>query len=177
MRHMDMRKSGIILGLAVATPGLCAAQSAGPAETGGCIALERGDGDSPVIKARVNNAGPFAFVLDTASSATTLDSARVALLSMQPDVETERAEGMSGAIDVRLYRLGRFEAGPVLRRGMTVPGVRAPSFRSHDIAGSPASISLENISRSGAGTDPVSRWRTVALRPSAKTGDKHRRAG
>lgn len=111
------------------------ASVAGPATSSRCLPLQRGDGGSLVITALVNDAGPFAFVLDTGSSGTTLDDRRIARLQLVPDGPAEQAEGMGGTIDVRLYRLRRFQAGPLLIRDMIVPGIAAPPLRSHDIAG------------------------------------------
>lgn len=106
-----------------------------PPPSMGCLPIERADGGSPVITAKVNDAGPFAFVLDTASSGTTLDDRRIARLQLVPDGPAEQAEGMGGAIDVRLYRLRRFQVGPLVIEDMIVPGIASPSLGSHDIAG------------------------------------------
>ncbi len=106
-----------------------------PATSLGCLPLEHGDGGSPVITARINDTGPFDFVLDTGSSGTTLDERRVKQLRLQPDGPGEQAQGMGGQIDVRLFRINRFEAGPLAVEDMIVPGVAAPSLASHDIAG------------------------------------------
>ncbi|MFD1951922.1 aspartyl protease family protein [Sphingomonas arantia] len=119
--------------LAIATA--VATSTAVPATSPACMPLEHGDGGSPVITALVNDAGPFAFVLDTGSSGTTLDDRRTKQLQLVPDGSAEQAHGMGGAIDVRLFRLSRFEAGPVTVRDLIVPGIAAPSLASHDIAG------------------------------------------
>ena len=100
-----------------------------------CLALERGDGASPVIQARVNGQGPFAFVLDTASSGTTLDAPRIALLHPPREPSPDQAQGMGGAVQVDLYRIAAFEAGPIQRRDFVSPEIDPPSFDSHDIAG------------------------------------------
>lgn len=108
---------------------------AGPVPSSDCLALERGDGGSPVVAARVNGAGPFAFVLDTGSSGTTLDDRRITQLRLTADGAAEQAQGMGGAVDVHLFRLRRFQAGPLVIQDMIVPGIAAPSLGSHDIAG------------------------------------------
>ena len=120
---------------ALLVPAPSAASGAAPADTENCIALARGDGESPVIMARVNDAGPFAFVLDTGSSGTTLDDRRIKQLALVPDGPSEEGQGMGGAIDVRLFRLRTFAAGPLALHDLVVPGIPAPSLASHDIAG------------------------------------------
>lgn len=99
------------------------------------LALERGDGGSPVIQAHVNGRGPFAFVLDTASSGTTLDAPRIALLQPPREPAPEQAQGMGGAMQVDLYRIAAFDAGPVRMRDFVSPEIPPPAFDSHDIAG------------------------------------------
>jgi hypothetical protein len=42
---------------------------------------------------------------------------------------------MGGTVDTHLFRLRRFEAGPLALHDMIVPRIVAPSLRSHDIAG------------------------------------------
>ena len=100
-----------------------------------CLMLERGDGDSPVIRAWVNDQGPFAFVLDTASSGTTLDAPRVALLHPPREPAPDQAQGMGGAVQVDLYRIAAFDTGPVRMRDFVSPEIDPPAFESHDIAG------------------------------------------
>ncbi len=100
-----------------------------------CLMLERGDGDSPVIRAWVNDQGPFAFVLDTASSGTTLDAPRIALLHPPREPAPDQAQGMGGAVQVDLYRIAAFDAGPVRMRDFVSPQIAPPAFDSHDIAG------------------------------------------
>lgn len=100
-----------------------------------CLALERGDGGSPVIQARVNDQGPFAFVLDTASSGTTLDATRIALLHPQREPAPDQAHGMGGVMQVDLYRIAAFDVGPVRMRDFVSPQIAPPAFDSHDIAG------------------------------------------
>ena len=128
-----------------------------------CLALERGDGDSPVIRARVNGQGPFAFVLDTASSGTTLDAPRIALLEPPREAAPDQAQGMGGSVSVDLYRHDAVEAGPVHSRDLVVPEIAPPVFDSHDVAG------LAGIDLFG---DQVAVWRPdqgcVFLKPSGQ---------
>lgn len=99
------------------------------------IALERGDGMSPVIRATVNEAGPFAFVLDNGASGTTLDPATTERLGLPRDAATETAQGLGGPTDVRLYRARSIRAGGLEVKDAIVPAVPAPDFDSHDIVG------------------------------------------
>ena len=126
-----------------------------------CLALERGDGGSPVIQARVNGQGPFAFVLDTASSGTTLDAPRIALLHPPREPAADQAHGMGGAMQVDLYRIATFEAGPIQMRDFVSPQIEPPAFDSHDIAG------LAGVDLFG---EAMAVWRPaqacVSLRPS-----------
>src|SRR5438128_1067521 len=71
----------------------------------GCLAVEIGDGGSPVVRATVTDQGPFDFVLDTAASGTTLDETTAARLGLTRDTATETAEGLGGPTDVHLYRV------------------------------------------------------------------------
>lgn len=100
-----------------------------------CLPFQSGDGGSPVIDARVNGQGPFALVLDTAASGTTLEARTVAQLGLDRDAATEEAQGMGGAFSVRLFRVATLEAGPISLRDVTVPEIPAPGFDSHDIVG------------------------------------------
>ncbi|MBA3941242.1 MAG: hypothetical protein C0520_08545 [Sphingopyxis sp.] len=113
------------------------AQSATAAEHGApsCLPIEAGDDGSPVIRARINGAGPFAFILDTAASGTTIDPARTAALALPRDADSEEAQGMGGAITVSFHRVAAFEAGPVRRHDIVIASLPAPDFDSHDIAG------------------------------------------
>ena len=122
----------LALALLVSPFALAGEHSAFP---GDCIVVARGDGGSPVIEARINGAGPFAFVLDTGSSGTTLDDSRIKQLGLVPDRASEQAAGMGGVVDVDLFRLRSFESGPLVARDLIVPGLAAPSFGSHDITG------------------------------------------
>lgn len=101
----------------------------------GCLPIETGDGGSPVIRATVAGQGPFAFVLDTAASGTTLDETTTARLGLTRDSALETAEGLGGPMDVRLYRTPSLRAGPLSLTEFTVPAIPAPAFESHEIVG------------------------------------------
>jgi predicted aspartyl protease len=127
-------KPVILLGLslagAIGSPAI-AAETRGLA----CLPVESGDQGSPVIKARVDGQGPFAFVLDTAASGTTIDPERADKLALPRDTATEQAQGMGGEITVHYHRVRSIDAGPLLLRDPTIPIFPAPRFESHDIAG------------------------------------------
>lgn len=100
-----------------------------------CLLLQRGDGGSPVISARIDDKGPFAFVLDTASSGTTIDERTAADLGLARDAQTETAQGMGGAVDVKFFVVPSLVAGPLALTDFTSPAIPAPDFQSHDIVG------------------------------------------
>lgn len=100
-----------------------------------CLPVESGDQGTPVIRARVNGQGPFAFVLDTAASGTTIDPERTDKLALPRDAATEQAQGMGGEITVHFHRVRSISAGPLTKRDVIVPSLPAPAFESHDIAG------------------------------------------
>lgn len=100
-----------------------------------CLSFQIGDGNSPVITAKVNGQGPFAFVLDTASSGTTLDASTVARLGLTRDEASEQAQGMGGEFSVRLFRVAAIDTGLISLSDVTVPEIPAPAFDSHDIVG------------------------------------------
>lgn len=100
-----------------------------------CLEFQSGDGGSPVITAQVNGRGPFAFVLDTAASGTTLDERTVARLGLTRDAAGEHAQGMGGAFSVRLFRVATIDTGQVSLADVTVPEIPAPTFDSNDIVG------------------------------------------
>ena len=131
----DKRVRSLTLAMLASLAGLISANPATAAPRSDCIPLERGDAASPVITARLDAAGPFAFVLDTGSSGTTLDERRIRQLGLVPDGASEQAQGMGGAVDVHLFRMRSFRAGPLAADDLVVPGLAAPSFQSHDIAG------------------------------------------
>lgn len=112
-----------------------AATPAWAGEAPACLRVEAGDAGTPVIRAKINHQGPFAFILDTAASGTTIDPARVARLGLPRDARTEQAQGMGGGIEVRFHRTRSIEAGPVVLRDAVLPALPAPSFDSHDVAG------------------------------------------
>ncbi|ATQ42611.1 retroviral-like aspartic protease family protein [Caulobacter mirabilis] len=100
-----------------------------------CLPIERGDGDTPIVLAKVDGQGPFAFVLDTAASGSTVDPALAEQLKAPRDAATETAEGLGGPMDVRLHRIASFQAGPAAIRDFTAPAIPAPAFESHPVRG------------------------------------------
>ena len=138
-----------------------------------CLPMEKGDQGSPVIKAHLNGEGPFAFILDTAASGTTIDPERAEKLRLPRDAATEQAQGMGGEITVRFHRIRTISAGPLTLRNVVVPTLPAPNFESHDVAGlagvdlfskqQAVWISGHNcvgIAKSGAAPGPGA-WRSV----------------
>lgn len=119
--------AAILVALTLAYPGSASASN--------CIVIEAGDGGSPIVKASVNGEGPFDFVLDTASSGSTLDQPHIDQLRLPRDAQTEQAQGMGGPLDVRLYRVETFSIGPQTVSALTVPSIPAPAFDSHAVAG------------------------------------------
>lgn len=120
-----------LLGGSFVAPSTMAAEQGAPT----CLPIEAGDDGTPIIRAKINGAGPFAFVLDTAASGTTIDPARADALALPYDPESDEAQGLGGAITVSFRRVAAFEAGPVRLRGIVVPSLPAPDFDSHDVAG------------------------------------------
>lgn len=120
-----------LLGGSFIAPSTMAAEQGAPT----CLPVETGDDGTPIIRARINGTGPFAFVLDTAASGTTIDPARADALALPHDPESEEAQGLGGAITVAFRRVAAFEAGPVRLRGIVLPSLPAPDFDSHDVAG------------------------------------------
>lgn len=100
-----------------------------------CLAFERGDGGTPVIRAHVGEAGPSPFILDTAASGTSIVEAVAERLNLPRDAETETAQGMGGAVDIHVYRIARFTAGPISIAGQLAAGIPDFGFDSHPIAG------------------------------------------
>lgn len=100
-----------------------------------CLRIEPGDGGSPIIEARLNGQGPFALVLDTAASGSTVDPIQLERLAAPRDNATEEAQGMGGASEVHLYRLASLEAGPLILKDVTVPALPPPDFASHAVVG------------------------------------------
>ncbi len=124
-----MRASILLLsGLALAVP-------AQAEEASACLPIEIGDEGTPIIRARINDQGPFAFVLDTAASGSTIDPVRAAQLGLPRDAKTEEAQGMGGGVAVHFHRVGSIAAGPIMLRDAVVPALPAPAFESHDVAG------------------------------------------
>ncbi|HEY0622717.1 retroviral-like aspartic protease family protein [Sphingomonas sp.] len=159
----------VMLGLAIAAP-------AHAQEAPACLPIETGDEGTPIIRARVEGQGPFAFVLDTAASGSTIDPARAAQLGLPRDARAEQAQGMGGGIAVHFHRVRSMEAGPVRLHDAVITAIPAPSFDSHDVAGL-AGVDLladrltiwapaSGCVRVGAGgTRPAGgRWRPVAAK-------------
>ena len=105
------------------------------AQPEGCLPYEAGTGGSPVIRAMVEGQGPFAFVLDTASSGTTVDAVTAGRLSLVRDAETETAQGMGGAMDVKFHRVELLTAGPLALTDFVAPEIPPPDLDSHEIVG------------------------------------------
>lgn len=126
MIRMDV--SIFVLALAIAVP----AQASEPE---GCLPIEAGDQRTPIIRAKINGQGLFAFILDTAASGSTIDPGRAEQLKLPRDTRTEQAQGMGGGVAVHFHRVRSMEAGPVRLRDAAVPSFPAPSFESHDVAG------------------------------------------
>ncbi len=109
---------------------------AGSAQAGeACLPFTPGDGGTPVIAARVNDQGPFLFILDTAASGTALDPSMVKTLAPPRDAATEQAQGMGGPMDVHFYRIASMIAGPLAMRDFTAPEIPAPQLEDQQIAG------------------------------------------
>lgn len=100
-----------------------------------CLAYEAGDGGTPIVQASVQDRGPFALVLDTAASGTTLDEATAAHLGLARDTATETAEGLTGPMDVRLFQVPLLTAGPLTLRDFTTPAIPAPDLGNHAVVG------------------------------------------
>lgn len=100
-----------------------------------CLPYKTTDGATPVIQAMVQAQGPFSFVLDTASSGTTLDEKTAARLRLSRDAATETAEGLGGPTDVRLYRVTTLTAGPLALTNFTAPGIPAPLLEGQEVVG------------------------------------------
>lgn len=60
-------------------------------------------------------------MLDTASSGTTLDALRIALLHPPHEPAPDQAQGMGGVVQVDLYRIAALEAGPIQMRDFVSP--------------------------------------------------------
>jgi hypothetical protein len=120
------------LTLAVVLAGFAGAAWAGdPA----CLAVERGDGDTPIIQARLNGQGPYAFILDTAASGTSVVEDVAGRLGLPRDAETEKAQGMGGEVDIHVYRVADLRAGPLSLTDHLGAGLPDFGFESHAVAG------------------------------------------
>lgn len=116
-----------------------------------CLPIETGDGSRPIVMAKVKGAGPFAFVLDTAASGTTLDKRIIKRLGLVRD--PARAQEM-GALTPRLFQLPSIEARALSLSNIVASEAPAPKFESHDVVGRTGVELLEGwltVWRSGTG--------------------------
>lgn len=100
-----------------------------------CLTYETDDGGAPVIQTFVQGQGPFALVLDTAASGTTLDEATATRLGLIRDTATETAEGLTGPMDVHLFHVPTLTAGPLALRDFTAAAIPAPTLSNHTVVG------------------------------------------
>lgn len=100
-----------------------------------CLAIERGDAGTPVIQAQVNSQGPFAFILDTAVSGTSVVEDVAGRLALPRDPETETAQGLGGQMDIHIYRVADLRAGPLALTDHLAAGLPDFGFESHAVAG------------------------------------------
>lgn len=114
---------------------LAGLSGAARADEPACLAIERGDGGTPVIQASVNGQGPFAFILDTAASGTSVVEDVAARLDLPRDAETETAQGLGGQMDIRIYRVADLRAGPLALTDHLAAGLPGFGFKSHAVAG------------------------------------------
>lgn len=129
---MRLNSGHLLIGLLVTA---MAAPAARAATDPACLPIEAGDAGTPIIRATINDRGPFAFVLDTAASGSTIDPVRASELALPRDPQTGEAQGMGGGIAVRFHRIRSMRAGPLALENAAVPVLPAPDFESHDVAG------------------------------------------
>ena len=126
-----------------------------------CLPIEAGDGGRPVVRAKVKGEGPFALVLSTAASGTTLDVQTVSRLGLVRASPTEEGRGTDAAFTAQRFRAPSIEAGALSVSDMIVREASAPAFESHDVVGM-AGVDLL--------TDRLAVWRPgtgcVGLAPS-----------
>jgi hypothetical protein len=127
-----LNPSSVLISLLVTA---LAAPAAWAATDPTCLPIEAGDAGTPIIRATINDRGPFAFVLDTAASGSTVDPVRASELDLPRDPQTAEAQGMGGGITVQFHRVRAMRAGPVALENAAVPALPAPDFDSHDVAG------------------------------------------
>jgi predicted aspartyl protease len=139
LRHM--RAKGSRMTIRILAAGMAAlilvptARAAPSFADGTCLAIQHGDGGTPVITARVNRSAPLAFILDTGSSGTTIDPATARRLALARDAVSETAQGMGGGVTVHYFRVASFDAGPLALRDVALPSIEAPELTSHPIVG------------------------------------------
>lgn len=100
-----------------------------------CLPIEAGDGGRPVVRAKVKGEGPFAFVLSTAASDTTLDVQTVSRLGLVRASPTEEGRGTHAAFTAQRFRAPSIEAGALSGSDMIVREAPAPALESHDVVG------------------------------------------
>ncbi|MEZ5959254.1 MAG: aspartyl protease family protein [Hyphomonadaceae bacterium] len=84
--------------------------------------LSADDRGRPLADVRINGAGPFSLVIDTAAGGTVLSARTIERLAIQPTGQRARIQGASGAMEVELYNLDRIEiAGHTRENVMAVP--------------------------------------------------------
>ncbi|WP_434418168.1 retroviral-like aspartic protease family protein [Nannocystis pusilla] len=136
--HLISRAGVIALAACAPLPPGGPAPAASPAcraPDGQRLALQSGDGSSPIVTVTANGVGPFHLVLDTAASGTTLDADAVARAKLPRDAATEQAEGIGGSVEVRLRKVAAVDAGPLRLRNATIAELPAPAFESHRVSG------------------------------------------
>lgn len=80
--------------------------------------LTADDRGRPLADVRINGAGPFSLVIDTAAGGTVLSPRTIERLALQPSGQRARIQGASGAMDVDLYRLDRIEIAGLTRENL-----------------------------------------------------------
>jgi len=84
--------------------------------------LTADDRGRPLADVRINGAGPFSLVIDTAAGGTVLSPRTIERLALQPTGQRARIQGASGAMEVDLYSLDRVEIAGLTRENlMAVP--------------------------------------------------------
>lgn len=84
--------------------------------------LTADDRGRPLADVRINGAGPFSLVIDTAAGSTVLNQRTIERLAIQPTGQRARMQGASGVMEADLYRLERVEIAGLARENlMAVP--------------------------------------------------------
>jgi predicted aspartyl protease len=115
----------------------CAGRHPGAVTSPVPLAVEIGDGGSPVIATTVNGAGPFWFVFDTGASGSTLLPPILTQLTLPPLPkgfdEVSTAGGSSRSVN--FFRVDSLRAGPLFAARVPAPLFQQPVFKSHTLAG------------------------------------------